>query len=74
MAWANYVMICRLCMQHDGVLVGIFNDHMNKGTDRSILKKIVDFTALEVMQHIYVYAQVYSIAQLLINIILYHAL
>lgn len=45
-AWRSYATICRLCLQKDGFMLGIFN-HI-QGRDRSIYKKIMDCTALQV--------------------------
>lgn len=44
--WQSYTTICRLCMQRDGFMLGIFN-HI-QGKDCSIHKKIMDCTALEI--------------------------
>lgn len=44
--WSNYATICRLCLQRDGFMLGIFN-HI-QGKEKSIYKKIIDCTALEV--------------------------
>lgn len=44
--WASYATICRLCLQRDGFMLGIFN-HI-QGREKSIYKKIMDCTALEV--------------------------
>lgn len=51
MVWSNgLTTICRLCMQHDGFLLAIFNNHSTVGTSehRSIQRKIAECTALEV--------------------------
>lgn len=45
-AWRSYATICRLCLQKDGYMLGIFNNI--QGKDKSISKKIVDCTALPV--------------------------
>lgn len=44
--WRTYATICRLCLQKDGFMLGIFN-HL-QGKDKSIHKKIIDCTALQV--------------------------
>ncbi|CAH1176192.1 unnamed protein product [Phaedon cochleariae] len=44
--WRSYATICRLCLQKDGFMLGIFN-HI-QGKDRSIYKKIIDCTALQI--------------------------
>lgn len=44
--WASYATICRLCLQRDGFMLGIFN--RIQGKEKSIYKKIMDCTALEV--------------------------
>lgn len=44
--WERYATICRLCLQNDGFMLGIFN-HI-QGKEKSISKKITDCTALEV--------------------------
>nr|XP_023025905.1 zinc finger protein 665-like [Leptinotarsa decemlineata] len=46
--WRTYATICRLCLQKDGYMLGIFN-HI-QGKDRSIHKKIIDCTALQISQ------------------------
>ncbi|XP_028132835.1 gastrula zinc finger protein XlCGF26.1 [Diabrotica virgifera virgifera] len=45
-SWRSYATICRLCLQKDGFMLGIFN-HI-QGKDRSIYKKIIDCTALQI--------------------------
>ena len=45
-SWRSYATICRLCLQKDGYMLGIFN-HI-QGKDKSIYKKIIDCTALQV--------------------------
>ncbi|CAH0559042.1 unnamed protein product [Brassicogethes aeneus] len=45
-AWRTYATICRLCLQKDGFMLGIFN-HI-QGKDKSIYKKIIDCTALQI--------------------------
>ncbi|KAF7270330.1 piragua [Rhynchophorus ferrugineus] len=47
-AWRSYATICRLCLQKDGFMLGIFNNI--QGKEKSISKKIVDCTALSVHQ------------------------
>ncbi|XP_066253525.1 zinc finger protein ZFP2-like [Euwallacea similis] len=47
-AWRSYATICRLCLQKDGFMLGIFNNI--QGKEKSISKKIVDCTALSVRQ------------------------
>lgn len=44
--WRSYATICRLCLQKDGFMLGIFN-HI-QGKDKSIYKKIIDCTALQI--------------------------
>ncbi|KRT82050.1 zinc-finger associated domain containing protein [Oryctes borbonicus] len=44
--WRGYATICRLCLQKDGFMLGIFN-HI-QGKEKSIYKKIMDCTALEI--------------------------
>ncbi|CAG9858455.1 unnamed protein product [Phyllotreta striolata] len=44
--WSGYSTMCRLCLQKDGFMLGIFN-HI-QGKDRSIYKKIIDCTALQI--------------------------
>ncbi|XP_017774831.1 PREDICTED: zinc finger protein 436 isoform X2 [Nicrophorus vespilloides] len=44
--WSGYTTICRLCMQRDGFMLGIFN-HI-QGKEKSISRKIMDCTALEI--------------------------
>ncbi|XP_022912163.2 zinc finger protein 883-like isoform X1 [Onthophagus taurus] len=44
--WRGYATICRLCLQRDGFMLGIFN-HI-QGKEKSIYKKIMDCTALEI--------------------------
>lgn len=44
--WRSYATICRLCLQKDGFMLGIFNNI--HGNEKSIAKKIVDCTALSV--------------------------
>ncbi|CAH1990891.1 unnamed protein product [Acanthoscelides obtectus] len=44
--WRSYSTICRLCLQKDGFMLGIFN-HI-QGKDKSIYKKIIDCTALQI--------------------------
>lgn len=44
--WCGYATVCRLCLRRDGFMIGIFNHF--KGIEKSIYKKIMDFTALEV--------------------------
>lgn len=44
--WRSYATICRLCLQKDGFMLGIFNNI--QGKEKSISKKIVDCTALPV--------------------------
>ncbi|KAL1490797.1 hypothetical protein ABEB36_013433 [Hypothenemus hampei] len=46
--WRSYATICRLCLQKDGFMLGIFNNI--QGKEKSISKKIVDCTALSVRQ------------------------
>lgn len=46
--WRSYATICRLCLQKDGFMLGIFNNI--QGKEKSISKKIVDCTALSVHQ------------------------
>ncbi|KAJ8972562.1 hypothetical protein NQ317_010826 [Molorchus minor] len=43
--WRSYATVCRLCLQKDGFMLGIFN-HI-QGKDKSIHKKIIDCTALQ---------------------------
>ncbi|XP_056637160.1 gastrula zinc finger protein XlCGF26.1-like [Diorhabda sublineata] len=45
-SWRSYATICRLCLQKDGFMLGIFN-HI-QGKDKSIYKKIMDCTALQI--------------------------
>ncbi|KAL3278289.1 hypothetical protein HHI36_013623 [Cryptolaemus montrouzieri] len=45
-AWRSYATICRLCLQKDGFMFGIFNH--NNGKEKSLYKKIVDCTALQI--------------------------
>lgn len=45
-SWRSYATICRLCLQKDGFMLGIFNNI--QGKEKSISKKIVDCTALSV--------------------------
>ncbi|XP_060523904.1 zinc finger protein 260 [Cylas formicarius] len=47
-AWRSYATTCRLCLQKDGFMLGIFNNI--QGKDKSISKKIIDCTALSVHQ------------------------
>ncbi|XP_050300290.1 zinc finger protein 271-like [Anthonomus grandis grandis] len=47
-SWRSYATVCRLCMQKDGFMLGIYNNV--QGKDKSISKKIVDCTALSVCQ------------------------
>ncbi|KAK9891822.1 hypothetical protein WA026_016620 [Henosepilachna vigintioctopunctata] len=44
--WRSYATICRLCLQKDGFMFGIFNH--NNGKEKSLYKKIVDCTALQI--------------------------
>nr|XP_008198699.2 PREDICTED: zinc finger protein 883 [Tribolium castaneum] len=44
--WRTYATICRLCLQKDGFMLGIFNNV--QGKDKSIYKKIIDCTALQI--------------------------
>ncbi|KAJ8921856.1 hypothetical protein NQ315_008488 [Exocentrus adspersus] len=44
--WRSYATICRLCLQKDGFMLGIFNHLQSK--DKSIYKKIIDCTALQI--------------------------
>ncbi|XP_044756622.1 zinc finger protein 28-like [Coccinella septempunctata] len=44
--WQSYATICRLCLQKDGFMFGIFNQ--NSGNEKSLYKKIVDCTALQI--------------------------
>lgn len=44
--WQSYATICRLCLQKDGFMFGIFNH--NSGNEKSLYKKIVDCTALQI--------------------------
>lgn len=44
--WVSYATICRLCLQRDGFMFGIFNQ--NNVRDKSIFKKIIDCTALKI--------------------------
>ncbi|CAH1379742.1 hypothetical protein MTP99_003580 [Tenebrio molitor] len=44
--WRSYATMCRLCLQKDGYMLGIFN-HI-QGKDKSIYKKIIDCTALQI--------------------------
>lgn len=54
MTWSGgYTTICRLCLQQDGFLLAIFNNHSAQNgiitaEHRSIQKKIVECTGLEV--------------------------
>lgn len=53
MVWSgSYTTICRLCLQQDGFLLAIFNNHspqtVTTSEHRSIQKKIAECTALEV--------------------------
>lgn len=43
----SYATICRLCMQRDGFMLGIFNHF--RGKERSIYRKIMDCTELQVI-------------------------
>lgn len=44
--WRSYATICRLCMQRDGFMLGIFN-HI-RGKEKSIYRKIMDCTDLQI--------------------------
>ncbi|XP_018320834.1 zinc finger protein 883 isoform X1 [Agrilus planipennis] len=45
-AWRTYATICRLCLQKDGFMLGIFNQI--QGKEKSICRKIKEFIDLQI--------------------------